>query len=145
MKKIKKDTQKSHFNNQIRFCKKSYVTLIEMMIVMFLIALISGVVAYNYRGTLDEGKAFKTKADIKNIENVLNLRAANNDVSLDDIQAQWQKYLRESPLVQNAKSMMKDGWGYEYEVGIDEGEIKVTSAKFDEYQRKNNNSMFKDK
>ncbi len=41
---------------------KRCVTLIEMMIVMFLISLITGVIAYYYRGSLDEGKAFKTKA-----------------------------------------------------------------------------------
>ena len=29
--------------------KKRYITLIEIMIVMFLIALITGVIAYNYR------------------------------------------------------------------------------------------------
>ncbi len=44
--------------------KRRYITLIEIMIVMFLIALITGVLAYNYRGSLDEGKAFKTKTGL---------------------------------------------------------------------------------
>ena len=47
--------------------KRHFVTLIEMMIVMFLIMLITGVIAYNYRGSLDEGKAFKTRAGIEKV------------------------------------------------------------------------------
>ncbi len=37
-----------------------------MMIVMFLIALITGVIAYNYRGSLEEGKSLKQSRDGKN-------------------------------------------------------------------------------
>ena len=48
------------------------------MIVMFLIALITGVIAYNYRGTLEEGKAFKTKAAMEKIETILSLEIANH-------------------------------------------------------------------
>lgn len=115
--------------------KKRNVTLIEMMIVMFLIALISGVVAYNYRGTLDEGKAFKTAADIQNLENILNLRAANDDDALESMPSDWKRYVEQSPLVQNAKSIMKDGWGNDYEVAVNDGEVKVISRKFNEYKR----------
>jgi type II secretory pathway pseudopilin PulG len=126
----------------MRKTKKRNVTLIEMMIVMFLIALISGVVAYNYRGTLDEGKAFKTAADIKTIENILNLASANEDVStvLDD----WPKYIEKSPLVQNPKAMLKDGWGGAYHAFLgEEGNIVVTSKKFDDYRISNPGTMFK--
>ena len=48
------------------------------MIVMFLIALITGVIAYNYRGTLEEGKAFKTKAAMEKLETILSLEIANH-------------------------------------------------------------------
>lgn len=115
--------------------KKRNVTLIEMMIVMFLIALISGVVAYNYRGTLDEGKAFKTAADIQNLENILNLRAANDEDALESMPSEWKRYVQQSPLVQNAKSIMKDGWGNDYQVRVDGGEVIVESPKFTEYKR----------
>ena len=60
--------------------KRRYITLIEIMIVMFLIALITGVVAYNYRGSLDEGKAFKTRAAIDKLETILNLKVSENRV-----------------------------------------------------------------
>lgn len=121
--------------------KKRNVTLIEMMIVMFLIALISGVVAYNYRGTLDEGKAFKTRADIQNIENILNLRLAGDDDALDNIRSDWKMYLKQSPLVQNAEALTKDGWGYEYKVDVENGEIRVTSDKLTQYDRTTKSSF----
>ena len=35
---------------QFRFKKRRFITLVEMMIVMFLIAMITGVIAYNYTG-----------------------------------------------------------------------------------------------
>jgi len=124
--------------------RKRNVTLIEMMIVMFLIALISGVVAYNYRGTLDEGKAFKTKADIQSLENILNLRAAGDDEAMENIETRWKEYVRQSPLVQNAESILKDGWGNEYHVNVDNnGEIKVHSPKLDQY-KKTTKTLFKD-
>jgi len=123
--------------------KKRNVTLIEMMIVMFLIALISGVVAYNYRGTLDEGKAFKTAADIKNIENILTLRVASDDSAMENIGSDWKMYVMQSPMVQNAKSMLKDGWGNDYEVTIENGEVIVFSRKFNEY-KKTTKTLFTD-
>jgi general secretion pathway protein G len=124
---------------------RRFVTLIEMMIVMFLIALITGVVAYNYRGTLEEGKAFKTKQGIEKIQNVLSLAMADNP-NLDLSDGSWQKYLEGSPLVQNPKSVQFDGWGNKYEVGFDTetNTIKVISRKYIEYQNKNQNSMFKE-
>ena len=60
--------------------KKRYITLVEMMIVMFLIAMITGVIAYNYTGSLEEGKAFKTKAGIQKIETILALESSASDI-----------------------------------------------------------------
>ncbi len=133
--------KKSRFRNQMKFRKKLHVTLIEMMIVMFLIALISGVVAYNYRGTLDEGKAFKTRSDIKTIENVLNLHIGDHQDDMDGIESDWTKYIKASPIVQNANSLMKDGWGGDYHVQVVDGEIQVTSSKLTEYERKNKQKL----
>lgn len=122
--------------------KRRFVTLIEMMIVMFLIALITGVIAYNYRGSLDEGKAFKTKAGIEKLETILNLEAAKRPELLKSTE-QWQNIIKSSPLVHNPDSLTKDGWGETYEVGFDtntEG-IKVTSRKYEEY-KKSHRTMF---
>lgn len=116
--------------------QRRYVTLIEMMIVMFLIALITGVIAYNYRGSLDEGKAFKTKASIEKIETILNLEVAKKPELRDGIASEWKTVIGNSPLVHDKSALLKDGWGAEYDVGIDDnGSIRVSSQKFEEYKR----------
>jgi general secretion pathway protein G len=65
--------------------KRRYVTLIEMMIVMTLIILIMGVIGYNYRGALDEGKAFKTKSGTEKLETILSLAVADKPALINDI------------------------------------------------------------
>jgi hypothetical protein len=119
---------------KLKNLKKRFVTLIEMMIVMFLIALITGVIAYNYRGTLEEGKAFKTKAGIEKLETILNLEAAKNPDLFNNI-SQWQDYVRASPLVSNFQAITTDGWGATYHVQLEEGRIVVRSENFDNYVR----------
>ncbi len=125
--------------------QRRFVTLIEMMIVMFLIALITGVIAYNYRGSLDEGKAFKTKAGIEKVKTILNLEVAKAPQLRDSIASDWQKIIQDSPLVHDPKALLKDGWGEDYQVYIDDsnGEIDVTSRRFEEYKKKNQ-SLFND-
>ncbi|MBA3722475.1 MAG: general secretion pathway protein GspG [Parachlamydiaceae bacterium] len=124
--------------------KKRFITLVEMMIVMFLIAMITGVIAYNYTGSLEEGKAFKTKAGIEKIKTILALDAASGDI--DNIKDGWKEIIKNSPLVQNADELIKDGWGAEYEVdtGDEEGEkvVKVTSKKYEAYNVKKKTGLF---
>lgn len=117
--------------------KKKYVTLIEMMIVMFLIALIIGVVGYNYRGSLEEGKAFKTKAGMEKIATILNLSVAENSESLNDLGTKWEDIIRTSPLVSDANSLIRDGWGQKYEVTVENGRVVVRSPKYEEYTKSN--------
>lgn len=114
--------------------KRRYITLIEIMIVMFLIALITGVVAYNYRGSLDEGKAFKTKSAIDKVETILNLRVSEEPSSLNSIESTWQGVIRNSPLVSNPDALLKDGWGNTFSVSVDNnGVVRVHSPKYDQY------------
>jgi general secretion pathway protein G len=111
--------------------KRRFITLIEMMIVMFLIALITGVVAYNYQGGLEKGKKFKTEQGMEKIKMILTLRVAEEPESLKNMESDWKTYIEESPLVQNPASLVLDGWGDEYEVKVEDvkGEkvIKVSS------------------
>lgn len=117
--------------------KKRRITLIEIMIVMFLIALIAGVITYNYRGSLDEGKAFKTKAAIDKVETILNLSVAEDPSLLDHLSSEWTKVIQESPLVKNPDDLIKDGWGVPLQVTTEGNVIHVRSAKFDEYKQQN--------
>jgi len=114
--------------------KKRYVTLIEIMIVMFLIALITGVIAYNYRGALDQGKVFKTEAGIERLETILNLQISENPKLADAIENNWTEVIKLSPLVRDPAALSKDGWGDEYKVTVVDGAIKVTSEKLNAYR-----------
>lgn len=120
--------------------QKRFVTLIEMMIVMFLIAVITGVIAYNYRGSLDEGKAFKTRTAIEKVQTILNLEVAKNPQLAGSIGSEWENYIVSSPLVHDPKSLIYDGWGEKYQVSVDAetGGVVVTSRRYEEYQRTHN-------
>lgn len=114
---------------------RRYVTLIEMMIVMFLIALITGVVAYNYQGSLEKGKVFKTEAGMNKLHSILSLAIAE-DPSIDLSPGEWQKVVERSPLVKDPVSDQRDGWGYEYEVEFDPQThvITISSARYNAYK-----------
>lgn len=124
------------------YCNRRYITLIEIMIVMFLIALITGVLAYNYRGTLDEGKAFKTKTGIERLETILNLKAAD-DPSFIQNSDSWKEVVKSSPMVKDPDALIKDGWGEDYQVSHEDGAIKVRSQRYNEYVQSHQQSMFK--
>ena len=122
--------------------QKRSITLIEMMIVMFLIALITGVIAYNYRGVLDEGKAFKTQAAMEKLETILNLAVANNPELLDDISDSWIDIVEDSPLVRSVREVSRDGWGQEFQVTVEDGRIQVQSDRYEQYVRDNPQTRF---
>jgi general secretion pathway protein G len=122
--------------------KRRCITLIEIMIVMFLIALIAGVITYNYRGSLDEGKAFKTKIAMDKIETILNLSTAEEPELMDHIDSEWKKIIYASPLVKNPQDLVKDGWGYDFKVTTENNMIEVHSDKYEEY-RKSTGTVFK--
>ena len=120
--------------------KRRYITLIEMMIVMFLIALIVGVLAYNYAGSLDEGKAFKTKMAIERVSTILNLEAAKSPQFLNET-SNWQAVIRASPLVKNANEFTRDGWGEDLQVEVHDNVIYVYSKRFEEYKKSHPTSV----
>lgn len=125
--------------------QKRFITLVEMMIVMFLIAMITGVIAYNYTGSLEEGKAFKTKAGIDKIATILALSAAESDI--ESVKDKWQTYVKESPLVKNPDELIKDGWGFPYSVNIEDKdggkELVIHSDRYEKYtQSKKKATLF---
>lgn len=126
--------------------KKRFITLVEMMIVMFLIAMITGVIAYNYTGSLEEGKAFKTKHGIDKIQTILDLHLASHPEERDHIETRWRGIVERSQLVKNSKELLRDGWGFDYQVAIandSSNNLEITSQKYNEYQAsKGQGSLF---
>lgn len=129
-----------HNKNQMKR-KRRFLTLIEMMIVMFIIATITGVLGYRYAGSLDEAKAFKTKTAIERLATTLNLKAAENPDFMGNIQSEWQNAVTNSPLVSNPRDLLRDGWGKEFDVSVENGNIIIRSQPYEDYIR-NNHTMF---
>jgi general secretion pathway protein G len=127
--------------------KKRFITLVEMMIVMFLIAMITGVIAYNYTGSLEEGKAFKTKAGIEKIHTIIDLHLAIHPEDRDNIDSKWKEIVASSQLVKNPNELIKDGWGVDYDVTRNHNnDVEIKSDKYIAYQRaKGRGSLFNSK
>lgn len=117
--------------------KKRFITLIEIMIVMFLIALITGALAYRFSGALEKGYAFKTKANMERLDAILNLAIAEDPSLLTDISSKWPGIVESSPLVKDPKSLERDGWGDLFDVSAPEGQIQINSKKYEDYLQKN--------
>ena len=122
-------------NNRKR--KKQTITLLEIMIVIFLIGLIGSVVGYNIKGSLDEGRAFRSEQGAAQIRDILLFEVARG-TSIEKVIEDKQAYLENSGLVKDSSKLLKDGWGEEYEVyAIKNGsDIAVKSKKLKAYQNK---------
>jgi general secretion pathway protein G len=111
--------------------KKSAMTLIEIMIVIFLIASITGVLAYNYKGSLEKGKKFKTEMAMQKLHTILDLAVAEDPNLLDSIESNWEDIVRNSPLVNDKRSLIYDGWNKKYQVRFDRNQgIQIASETY---------------
>ena len=123
--------------------KKRSITLMEIMIVILLIGLISSVVGYNMKGSLDKGKAFKSKQGATKIKEILEFEAVDKGLLLKDFvgtKTDPEKYvdhLLVSGLFRERKDCL-DGWGNPYVIHIetkDEGEeLVVESIALQKYE-----------
>ena len=124
--------------------KKYAMTLLEIMIVIFIIGIIGSVVGYNMRGSLDKGKVFKTKEGGKKLYEIVQLENAQENKLLkrfedgDDPSTIISGMLKNSGLVRNPKDLMKDGWGEEYVFEMDKDGFRYHSDKYEAYCEKNN-------
>lgn len=117
---------------------RRYITLVEIMIVMTLIALILGVVAYNFQGALQEGNAFATRQRIEKIETIISLELARNPSSIDDVSEKWQTWVANSPLVKDKDSAVVDGWGNPFAVSVEresgKTKVQVRSERLNQFE-----------
>lgn len=115
--------------------RKHPFSLLEIMIVIFLIGLIGGTIGYNMKGSLDKGREFKTKESIRQITDILLLQVAEGS-DIDAVANNPERYLKESGLVKDPKKLLSDGWGGEIEVAVKSGELMVTSVNLNKYESK---------
>jgi general secretion pathway protein G len=119
--------------------KKRFITLLEIMIVILLIGIITSVVGYNVKGSLEKGKIFKTEQAQRQIKDVLLLEVARG-TDIDEVVKNHKKYLEDSGLLKDVSGMLKDGWGGEYiiKVSRDRSNIDVSSANLNKYYKAHN-------
>lgn len=115
--------------------KKRSLTLLEIMIVIVLIGLIGSVIGVNMKGSLDKGKAFKTRMAIEQIQDILMLEVAKG-ASIDEVLKDTETYLKNSGLVKNPKTFLNDGWGKPFEIKEVHSTIKVISQNLRAYDAK---------
>ena len=116
--------------------KKRSITLIEIMIVILLIGLIGGALAFNMRGSMDQGRAFKTEQNMLRISNILLLESAQSGRDLQDLVEKWEDVVGSSPMVKNRDEVCKDGWNKPFVVKASNDELEITSAKLDAFKKK---------
>ena len=117
--------------------KKRYITLLEIMIVILLIGIITSVVGYNVKGSLDKGKIFKTKQAQMQIRELLLLEVAKG-AKIGEVVKNPEKYLKESGLPKDVSVLLKDGWNDNFEIKADKNktDIIVTSKNLKEIEKK---------
>ncbi|MBS0621276.1 MAG: type II secretion system protein [Verrucomicrobia bacterium] len=125
--------------------KKRPLTLLEIMIVIMLIGLIGSVIGVNMKGSLDEGRAFKTERAIEQIKDVLMLEVARGTPAHEVIEKK-EAYLANSGLVKNPKKFLNDGWDEPFQVYLSEtspDKILVKSERLKAYKAKKNAKLGK--
>lgn len=115
--------------------KKQSMTLLEIMIVIFLIGLISSVLGYNMKGSLDKGRAFRTTEGIRMVRDILLLEVAEG-ASIEEVVDKPEHYLTVSGLVPNPDKSLKDGWGKALEISAKGDDIVIFSKGLENYNRK---------
>lgn len=116
--------------------RKRPLTLIEIMIVILLIGLISGALAFNMRGSVDKGKLFKTEQNCTRVYDALMMAYAQGEMTLQQIVAEKELVLVDSPLIKDAEKVLKDGWGQDLIVKIQGDDLDVYSKKARALQNK---------
>jgi prepilin-type N-terminal cleavage/methylation domain-containing protein len=118
---------------------KKGLTLIEIMIVILILGLISGLFMYNMKGSLEEGKAFKTEQASQQIQEIFSMQIAMG-VDPELVQKEPELVLKNAKMFKDPKSMLKDGWGVSYKIEVSEDdEVFVRSDKFLTYVQKQKN------
>jgi type II secretory pathway pseudopilin PulG len=100
--------------------KKRALTLIEIMVVIMLITMITGTIAYNYGKSIDKGKEFKTKEIKARVKTIVELAIADGtlDPNDPDFTNKWKQSVRDSPLVQNGNQFLQDAWNKPLQVSV---------------------------
>jgi len=118
------------------------ITLVEMIIVMILIATITGALAYNYQGTLNRGKLFKTEQNMDRLRTILMIELSEKP---DDMATrvkdpeELKSIIARSGLAPGkGNQLLSDGWGKQFSIDYiperDNDPFEITSDSYRKYK-----------
>jgi type II secretory pathway pseudopilin PulG len=115
--------------------KKRALTLLEIMIVIFLITLITGVIGYNMKGSLEKGKIFRSRQAKEQLHDMLLLLLAEGNKP-ETILQNKKKALADLGIAKNPDNLLKDGWGDPFEVIYlsAKNDFKISSKNSSKYE-----------
>jgi len=114
------------------------MTLLEIMVVIFIIGIVGTVIGVNMKGSLEQGKAFKSEKGSKQVYEILNLEIAKGNIEPAELNTKKAiQYIRDSGLAPDARKLMEDGWSHQYRILVKEDgtDIRVVSDSFINFLR----------
>lgn len=125
--------------------KKRALTLLEIMIVIFLITLITGAIGYNMKGTLDRGRAFRTEQGKAQLRDLL-LICLEDGADPDELAKTPKTFLDKNELAKNSAKIVQDGWGKDFVINYNrnKSDFKISSPAFEKYKKKLNQEVSSD-
>jgi len=115
----------------------------EIMIVIALIGIIGSIIGFSMRGSLDEGKAFKTEQAVRKLEDIIELELAKGK-TWEQFQEDKKVFIEKTGLVKKTKDVLTDGWGNEFHIDYENGVLKISSDKWEAYKLEKGISEDKD-
>ena len=122
--------------------QKRTLTLLEIMIVIFLITLITGTIGYNMKGTLDRGRAFRTEQGKTQLRDLL-LFCIEEGEKPDDVAKDPAIFLKRYNLAKNSEKLVQDGWGENFIINYSkkDSDFSISSKAHDKYKKKLNQEV----
>ncbi len=117
--------------------QKRAFTLLEIMIVIFLITLITGAVGYNMKGSLDKGRSFRTELAMEQLHDLL-LICLEEGTNPEMLAKEPRGFLKQHNLAKNCDKIVQDGWGVDFLIQYDrnKNDFKIGSSAYDKYKKK---------
>lgn len=117
--------------------KKKTLTLLEIIIVIFLITLITGSIGYSMKGTLDKGRVFRTEQGIEQLRDLFLMCLAEGE-SGEKILQDPAAIIRKYGLAKNPEKIIQDGWGEKFKIALtrNKNDFRITSEKLESYKKR---------
>lgn len=110
--------------------QKKHMTLLEIMIVIVLIGVISGIVGVNIKGSMDKAKKAQMQLASEKLKNALMYAVTVEGKTPEEVKDKPQEALENSPLVtkNDIDKILKDPWNQPFKIEIVNDEIVVSST-----------------